>query len=402
MMNKIIGVSQFVLKKIAKRAGLFRSQSELSGLYNTGTARTKADEQRVRILLSRYGQNPASYLSLENDKLYFFGTSVEGFIAYGIVNDVIIVLGDPVCDAADFPVLLREFKEFCLLHGFSVVFLNITPAFLRYYRNLGFAYAKSGDEARFDLNTYSLKGGRAAKIRASVNHARKFCSVLEYHPLEKRDYHIELEFQSVSDEWFEKKKTGKLVFSLGTIGFDNPLDKRYFYAVDSDGRIIGFTVFIPFITKGGNGYMADITRRRPSAPGGISELILYEAFNRFREEGIRWGSMGIAPLARVTTDNVPAADKNAAKVFNFIYEKMNTVYGFKSLFLAKREYAPTFWEPNFYAYWPRILSLHKGYAIITIQNPGGIPDYVRAFIKPQPQQTDAAQPRHLLKSATVR
>ncbi len=390
-MNKVKNTSSYVLKKITNRL-----QTPLVESVSNGK-----DEQRVRSILSLYGQNSTSYLSLEKDKKYFFGIQVKGFLAYGIVHDVIIVEGDPICAASNMMILIQEFKDYCIDHGYSIIFINITPSFLKYYRNKGFAYVKTGEEARFDLTKYSLKGGKAAKIRASINHARKFCSIYEYCPLTERNYNIEHEILKVSNEWFEKKKTGELIFTMGTIGFDNPLDKRYFYAVDSADQIVGFTVFIPFVNNGGKGYMADITRRRETAPGGVSELILYESFNKFKKEGIRWGSLGVAPLARVTTDKVPAESKFLSHIFNFVYEKMNSVYGFKSLFHAKKQYAPTFWEPSFYAYWPRIFTPYKGYAIIRIQNPKGIIDYIQAFMKKPIQKIQNIQLAYILKRVPV-
>lgn len=49
-----------------------------------------------------------------------------------------------------------------------------------------------------------------------------------------------------------------LTFVMGTVGLENPMDKRYFYATDADGKIVAFIVFVPFLGK--RGYMADVTR----------------------------------------------------------------------------------------------------------------------------------------------
>ena len=214
-----------------------------------------------------------SYLALEHDKQLFFGTSLDGVIGYGIVDDVAVVNGDPVCASSDFPVLLAEFKSFCKNNGYSVVFLYITDAFLQKYWDAGFAYVKAGEKARFDLLTYTLKGNRAGKVRASVNHAAKTCSVFEYRPLVMRDDSTEQQIAAVSADWFKGKRTEKLVFSVGTTSLDEPMDRRYFCARDSSGSICAFTVFIPFTTQEGRGYMADVTRRIHDAPGGIADYL---------------------------------------------------------------------------------------------------------------------------------
>lgn len=43
--------------------------------------------------------------------------------------------------------------------------------------------------------------------------------------------------------------------------------------------------------------MADMTRHGNKAPGGVMELIMYEAFQVFKEEGVEYASLGVAPLA---------------------------------------------------------------------------------------------------------
>ncbi|MEG0378606.1 MAG: phosphatidylglycerol lysyltransferase domain-containing protein, partial [Eubacterium sp.] len=132
---------------------------------------TKKDKEQVLELVRKYGQNPESYLCLEDDKTYFFGQSVEGVVAYGIVKYVVVVLGDPICAPEDFPVMLAEFKAFCVERAFSVIFLSTTDRYLQFYKMLGFGHVKCGEEARFNLETYNLQGGKAAKVRANINHA---------------------------------------------------------------------------------------------------------------------------------------------------------------------------------------------------------------------------------------
>ena len=72
--------------------------------------KTASDPQHARTLLNLYSQNPCSYLTLEDDKILYFGKQVDGVIPYGIVGDTVVVNGDPVCKDEDFPKLLDEFK----------------------------------------------------------------------------------------------------------------------------------------------------------------------------------------------------------------------------------------------------------------------------------------------------
>ncbi|MEG2449297.1 MAG: phosphatidylglycerol lysyltransferase domain-containing protein [Eubacterium sp.] len=336
---------------------------------------TKKDQEHALKLVRKYGQNPESYLILEEDKIYFWGKTVEGVIGYGVVKDVAVVLGDPVCAADDFTVLLSEFKAFCADNAYSVIFLSVTRHYLEIYKQLGFGFVKCGEEARFDLANYNLKGGKAAKMRANVNHANKAeITTHEYHPLIEKNTIIEKEIESISEEWIASKKSSELVFTMGGIGLENPLDKRYFYARNKEGEMIAFIVFIPF--GGMNGYMADVTRRKNKAPSGTIQKIMYDAFMIFKEEGIKWGSMGVAPLANI--GGTGERGSRTEKILAFAYENLNSFYSFKDLHSAKQHYNPSQWIPEYFIYSPRIITPQMGYAIVRIQNPSGMINYVRS------------------------
>jgi phosphatidylglycerol lysyltransferase len=338
-------------------------------------ARTHEEVRRVRELVKKYGENCSSYLALEKDKRYLFGRSVDGVIAYGTVRDTLVVLGEPICAPGDLPVFLTEIREYCRENAYSLLFLNVTGTHLDEYRKINMGAVKCGEEPRFYLPAYSISGGKAAKMRLNINHAKgQGLRVLEYRPSLHRDPVLERKITEISQEWFSMKKCSELVFTMGGIGFDRPMDRRYFYAVDPQGGVEGFIVFLPF--KCMNGYVADVTRYRRDATRGIVETIFYEAVMTFRAEGIEWASLALAPLARLEEE--PAA---AAKILNLIYEKMNGVYGFKALYQAKLKYNPTHWEPCYYVYDPPRLTPAAAYAVVKIQNPRGIWDYAKTLFR---------------------
>lgn len=73
--------------------------------------------------------------------------------------------------------------------------------------------------------------------------------VREYRPLEKHDLTLENQLRSVSQEWLLAKNSDEMIFMLGGDGLDDPLDRRYFYCVDSEGILQGFVVFLPYMQK---------------------------------------------------------------------------------------------------------------------------------------------------------
>lgn len=341
--------------------------------FISAKAKTQEEIVRVRELVKKYGDNCSSYLALEKDKQYLFGHTVVGVIAYGIVQDTMVVLGEPICDSDNLLAFLSEIKAYCEKNAYSLLFLNVTSPHLKDYKRAGMGAIKCGEEPRFYLPDYSIAGSKGSKIRLNINHAtNQGLRVLEYKPGEQHNSALESEMMSISQEWFTMKKSSELVFTMGSIGFENPMDRRYFYAVDTQGIIEGFIVFLPFMRM--NGYVADVTRYRKAATRGVVEKIFYEAAMTFKAEGIQWASLALAPLARLNEQS-----DAASKILNTVYEKMNDVYGFKALYQAKLKYNPTNWEPCYYVYCPPRLTPSVAYSIIRIQNPKGVGDYVKAF-----------------------
>ena len=68
-------------------------------------------------------------------------------------------------------------------------------------------------------------------------------------------------------------------------------------------------------------------------------------------------------------------------MLRFIYDNLNACYGFRDLYRAKEKYSPTEWVPSYYAYLPKVPTPDMFYAVVKIQNPQGVMDYVRSFLK---------------------
>ena len=339
---------------------------------------TRANKERALELVRKYGQNPFSYLSFEDDKYLYFGKNVDGLVSYAFVGGTITVLGDPICAPEDFVNLLAEFRSFCDEGSYQCVFIGTTDVFIDQYDMLGYGRVKCGDEARFDLKEFGLTGGKMAKLRAMVNRAnRDGLETFEYKPLEKRDPVIENAMDTITKQWLGEKKSGELGFMIAGTGIEDPLDRRYFYAKNAEGQIVGFHVYTPFM--GMKGYAADITRRIKDSPRGVTEKINFDAFTVFKEEGYEWGTLGLAPLSHMLEGE--DKDRTSAKVMNFAYEHLNAFYGFKPLFIAKEKYAPSVWIPQYFVYSTKNMTPEIAYAIVKIQNPAGIKDFVKGFLR---------------------
>lgn len=339
----------------------------------------------VLALLRCYAENSMSYLALEKDKLWFFSSSVDGVAAYALSGHDMVICGDPICARGDLPVFLRELRRYALRERLRLIFLSATKENLPAYRRAGFGCYKSGEEAIFDLSTYTMKGRQAANARALVNQARRAgLTVCEYCPDTAKNPAIEKQFHEITELWLAEKHTSLLQFALGGIGFDEENDKRYFYAADASGLIHGFMVFLPYRQK--RGYMADVMRRRPACAHGTMEIIFCDALAKFKSEGVSWASLGIAPLANTVTKQQHTLFERLER-YNF--RNMNDIYGFQPLWFAKNKYGPTAWEPVYIVCRPKHMTPSMGYAAINVLDTKGFHDYVDAFLAARQRQKEA-------------
>ena len=311
----------------------------------------------------QYGASSSSYVLLEGPKSYFTSPGVDGFLAYQVSGGVALVAGDPVCA----PHHARQ-----LIHAFTTAMMKpvgayqVSPLMLDAFRKEGFADVQIGKEAIFDLNHFTLAGGKMELVRAATNKARREGLVVSEHdPFANGAELINDELREISAAWLKCKGSQELGFVLGSLGLDHPSAKRYFIARAETGRIEGFVVCEPIY--GRSGYYLDVTRRRLDAVRGTMELLTAEILRLLREEGCEMASMGLAPLALL--DDPDLLDHPVlARLMRFVYERVNINYDFKLLYRYKAKYHPHTWEPRYFCFNQRRLSLSMLYAVIQVRN----------------------------------
>ena len=205
-------------------------------------------------------------------------------------------------------------------------------------------------------------------VRAATNKARREGVVVSEHdPFAKDAAAINDELNKISEAWLSCKGNHELGFVLGSLTLDRPSAKRYFIARSENGtgRVEGFIVCEPIY--GRSGYYLDVTRRRPDAIRGTMELLSTEILRLVGDEGYQMASMGLAPLALL--DDPDLLDHPVlARVMRFFYERVNLNYDFKHLYRYKAKYHPHRWEPLYFCFNQRRLSLSMLYAVIQVRN----------------------------------
>lgn len=117
----------------------------------------------ARTLVNLYSQNPSAYLTLEDDKLLYFGQKVDGVIPYGVVGSTIVINGDPICADSDFPVLLAEFKEFCQRSAHNLFLSASLTIFWKNIRSRALDGSKTGRKPVSTLRTMKSLARKAPR-----------------------------------------------------------------------------------------------------------------------------------------------------------------------------------------------------------------------------------------------
>ena len=316
--------------------------------------------------IRRYGASSNSYVLLEGPKSYFTSPNVDGFLAYQVSRGIALIAGDPVCAPDD---ASRLINEFALAMTRPVGAYQVSPRMLEAFRETGFDDVQIGKEAVFDLDRFTLCGGKMELVRAATNKARRAGVVVgEHHPFAPGAEAVNDELRAISQEWLKNKGNHELGFVLGSPGLDQPSAKRYFIAQAGKGagRIEGFIVCEPIF--GRRGYYLDVTRRRPDAVRGSMELLTAEIFRLLRDEGYEMASMGLAPLALL--DDPDLADHRLlARLMRFVYQRVDFNYDFKLLYRYKAKYHPHAWEPRYFCFNQRRLSISMLYAVLDLRRP---------------------------------
>jgi phosphatidylglycerol lysyltransferase len=165
----------------------------------------------------------------------------------------------------------------------------------------------------------------------------------------------------------EGKGNQELGFVLGSVGLEQPSAKRYFIARSNNGmgRIEGFIVCEPIYGRAG--YYLDVTRRRNDAIRGTMELLTAEILRLLHEEGYQMASMGLAPLALL--DDPDLVDHPfLTRLMRFVYQRVNVSYDFKLLYRYKAKYHPHAWEPRYFCFNQRRISVGMLYAVVQVRN----------------------------------
>ena len=255
-------------------------------------APTDADLESAAVILGRQTAT-YPYLVYLKDKSLLFDEERTGFVMYAVQGRSWISMGDPVCSPDRVQHMVRLFLERCDDFGGTPVFYEVGKNYLHHYADFGMTFVKLGEEARVDLQRFTLEGPEAAAFRKVTRRLEKDgCTFRVLPATDVRPILDELE--AVSDNWREQKAAAEKGFSLGF--FDREYIARFPVAVvEREGRIEAFANIWPGPEK--YEVSVDLMRYHQHAPKGVMEALFVHLMKWGKEEGYQWFTLGMAPMS---------------------------------------------------------------------------------------------------------
>jgi len=265
------------------------------------------------------------------------------------------------------PAAIVDFTRFCRQQDWDPVFYSVTSAMIPVYEQAGFSLFKIGESARLPPQEFQLKGGDFQNLRTACNKAHKMGVQFRWYCADQGiDILLEHQLASISQRWLEAKRAREMSFDMGAYSLEDIRKNGAAVAVDAKGNALAFATWRSF--SQGRGRALDLMRTLPQARN-IMDFVLVESISLFRSQGVSDISLGLAPLANTegTTSQLIAEEK----LVQFLFENLNHIYGYKSLFEFKRKYRPH-WRGRYVAYRRSVNLPLVGLALVRVHAPEGI------------------------------
>lgn len=285
--------------------------------------------------------DPGGNLVRMGDKRLMFSEDGRGFVMYGRQGASWIALFDPVGPIDLWPELIWRFVETARAAGGRAAFYETTPEQLALYADAGLQFYKLGEEARVDLAAFDLKGGaRSGQRNVLSRGAREGLSVEILAPGAVAPLLGRLE--AISDAWLVERKAVEKGFSLGAFAPDFVAGSRVAVLRLGDEPVAFATLLA---TDVGEEVAVDLMRHAGEMPGVAMEYLFIRLCEILKAEGVRWFSLGMAPLAGMSSST---AAPRWQRIGAAIFEQGVRSYSFKGLRAFKDKLKPV-WRPRYLA-----------------------------------------------------
>jgi phosphatidylglycerol lysyltransferase len=307
----------------------------------SGGARDADEATRVLALLKRYGWNATSFQILEAGFRYWFDGD-DACVAYVETRGAWVAAGAPLCAVERLGEVSAGFVAAARASGRRAAFF---AAEARLVDAAALPAMQIGEQPVWDATRWAATVGATRRLRAQLNRAAnkgvrvRAVAAGELLPAGGHEAPLGRAVGALIDRWQHAKPMAPMGFLVDVQPFHFADERRYFVA-EREGALVGFLAAVPIYGRGG--WLLEDFLRDPRAPNGTSELIIDAAMRALGDEGARYVTLGLAPLAGPVRGTLRAARILSA-----------ALYDFEGLRAFKAKLQPHEWEPLYLAHPPR-------------------------------------------------
>ncbi len=203
----------------------------------------------------------------------------------------------------------------------------------------GFEFMKVGENALVDLDSFHLKGNKYKPFRNALNRVQKEGFTFEISPQPHSKVLLD-ELETISNKWLEKRQEKR--FSLGFFDRDYFQEAPLALVKNKEQEIVAFANIMPNHQNG----IVSIDLMRYDAkkiPNGVMDYLFLSLFIHFKEEGLAYFDLGMAPLWGVGQVKESFLHERLAYL---LYNFGTHFYSFEGLHQYKKKFTPI-WEERY-------------------------------------------------------
>ena len=286
----------------------------------------------------------ATLAYLDDKYLYWYQEDGQDKVVFqfAIENNKCVVMSDPLAQSGYLEKGLSKFLEDAEDTNVSVIFYEINQETTLLLHEYGYDFMKFGETAQVLLDRFTTEGKQGKKFRTVVNRLENkgYQFQVLQPPFDKKLLNT---LKEISDNWLDGRQ--EKGFSLGF--FDEKYIRLAPIALvrDKEDKVQAFVTFLA--NNGSEEASIDLMRYHlRTAPNGIMDYLFVKLLLYFKEKGVSFFDLGMAPLSNVGTEKHSFLQE---KVAYLIYAFTNRFYSFSGLRQYKQKFNPI-WTSRYVAY----------------------------------------------------
>lgn len=301
------------------------------------------DDQRALALIQLFGRTGIAFQALGRGLNHWFDHSDNrdrGVVAYFDTGTAWVSAGEPIAARDDSIAVGERFIEAARTRGRRVAFfategiLASSPSF----RRMQIGEQPVWDPARWSDDVRAHKSMREQLRRARAKGVTVRALSLEEFAEASGDAksHTRVSLDALIGRWRAARPMAPMHFIVDMAPFDQASHRRV-YVAERGGNVVAMLSLAPVPAR--NGWLFEHLLRDPRAPNGTAELLVDRVMRALHDEGVRWVTLGLAPLSGEVNRWLQLARQLSRPFFNFT-----------GLAAFKRKLRPHAWEPMYLAF----------------------------------------------------